>query len=295
MIKKLRFWGTSAGEGIPDPFCDCRICQNAREKGGRELRLRSSFRIDEENMIDIGADFVGAAQKLGESLSGVKNVLFTHTHDDHFNYSLFWTRSVAKKPLDFPLNVYLTDSAYRVIDELLMNSPLTYGREHFINPKNVNFLKLEFHGEYDIGGLRVIPLRGNHRTCFEKNSANYLITLPNGKTMYYALDTGYYLEETFEALKGKKIDLLINECTYPIIEDDGKNTREHSSLHSALRCFERLYSQGTISEKTEIWLSHIGTSGATHAELSEYLSEIGTPYRVSAAYDGLSLEDRFGW
>ena len=89
MIKKLRFWGTSAGEGIPNPFCDCRFCQNAREKGGRELRLRSSFRIDEANMIDIGADFVGAAHKLGESLSGVRNVLFTHTHDDHFNIRAF--------------------------------------------------------------------------------------------------------------------------------------------------------------------------------------------------------------
>ena len=210
-------------------------------------------------------------------------------------YALFWTRSVAKTPLDFPLNVYLTDSAYRVVDELLMSSPLTYGREYFINPEKVNFVKLEFNGEYDIGGLRVIPLRGDHVTCFEKNSANYLITLPNGKTMYYALDTGYYPEETFEALKGKKIDLLINECTYPILEDDGNNTRGHSQLHTALRVFERLYAQETISDKTEIWLSHIGPFGATHTELSEYLSRLETPYRVSAAYDGLSLEDHFGW
>ena len=33
--------------------------------------------------------------------------------------------------------------------------------------------------------------------------------------MYYALDSGYYLEETFDILKNYKLDILIGECTFP--------------------------------------------------------------------------------
>ena len=88
MVKNLRFWGTSAGEGTPTPFCECDICRTARAVGGPELRLRSSFRIDEETMLDIGADFNAAALKMGETLFGLKNVLYTHTHEDHFNYMM---------------------------------------------------------------------------------------------------------------------------------------------------------------------------------------------------------------
>lgn len=295
MVKKMRFWGTSAGEATPTPFCECRICQNAREKGGRELRLRSSFRIDEKTIIDVGADFAAEAQNMGESLYDIENILYTHTHEDHFNYMVLWTRSVARKKPDKPMNVYFSEDAYSVIEKFIMTSPVTEGRESYTGPDNVNFVKLEFGNEYEIGNLKVTPLRGNHRTVFEKNSANYLITLPNGKTMYYALDSGYYLEETFEALKDRKIDLLISECTMPILEDDGKNCPWHMTLHTALRTFERLYEQGTISDTTEVWFTHIAPIGSTHAELVDYISGLTLPYKLNVAYDGLSLEDRFGF
>ena len=290
MVKNLRFWGTSAGEGTPSPFCECPICSNARKVGGHELRLRSSFRIDEKTMIDIGADFTAAAQKLGESLYGLEHLLCTHTHEDHFNYMLFWTRFVARKKLGRPLNVYFVEDAYSIMNEFIMTSKVTTGREDYMKPSEVNVVRLEFGKEYQIGGHRVIPLRGNHSTAFEKNSANYLVTLPDGRTLYYALDSGYYLEETFEALKGRRIDILINECTMPILTDDGRNSNGHMNLHTALRTFERLYSQGTLTDQSQVWLTHIAPIGSTHAELCDYVSKLTLPYRIGVAYDGLSIE-----
>lgn len=290
MVKKLRFWGTSAGEGTPTPFCECPICSNARKVGGHELRLRSSFRIDEKTMIDIGADFTAAAQKLGESLYGLEHLLCTHTHEDHFNYMVFWTRFVARKKLDKPLNVYFVEDAYSIMDEFMMTSKVTAGREVYMKPTDVNVVRLEFGKEYEIGGNKVIPLRGNHSTAFEKNSANFLVTLADGRTLYYALDSGYYLEETFETLKGRKIDILINECTMPILTDDGKNSNGHMNLHTALRTFERLYSQGTLTDKSQVWLTHIAPIGSTHAELCDYVSKLELPYKLGVAYDGLSLD-----
>lgn len=292
MIKKLRFWGTSAGEGTPTPFCECPICENARRVGGRELRLRSSFRIDEKTAIDIGADFNAAALRMGESLYGLENILYTHTHEDHFNYMVIWTRFVARRKLPKPLNIYFTGEAYDILEKFYMTSPLTEGRETYTRPEDINFVRLEFGREYEIGNLKVIPLRGDHRTAFERNSANYLITLPGGQLMYYGLDSGYYLDETFDYLAGRRLSLLISECTMPILEDDGRNSHGHLNLHTALRLFDRLYEQRTIDADTEIWLTHIAPIGTTHAGLCEYLEGLDKPYRVNAAWDGLSLEDK---
>jgi len=61
MYMPMRFWGTSAGGSIPAAFCKCSVCENARIKGGKEVRLRSAFRIDKKIMIDIGQDFVAQA------------------------------------------------------------------------------------------------------------------------------------------------------------------------------------------------------------------------------------------
>lgn len=286
----MRFFGTSAGEGTPTPFCECPICKNAREVGGKELRLRSSFRINEKTMIDVGADFVAESQKLGESLYGVENILYTHTHEDHFNYMVFWTRSVARLGLGRPVNIYMSEDAYSLIDEFMLTSKVTEGREHYMNPENANFIKLEYGKEYDVGELKIIPLRGNHGTVFEKNSTNYLIKLADERILYYALDSGYYLEETFEFLKSFKIDILINECTMPFLNDDGKNSNGHMNLHTALRTFKRLYEQKTISENTKIYLTHIAPIGSTHKELCDYIDTLTLPYKVTVAYDGLYVD-----
>ena len=46
------FYGTGAAEGIPDPFCRCPVCENARKKGGKEIRHRTMFRVNEELCIE---------------------------------------------------------------------------------------------------------------------------------------------------------------------------------------------------------------------------------------------------
>ena len=53
-----QFWGTSAAEGCPAPFCRCDTCNYARIHGGKNIRLRSCFRLSDEIMLDLGADAV---------------------------------------------------------------------------------------------------------------------------------------------------------------------------------------------------------------------------------------------
>lgn len=45
---KIKYLGTGAAEGIPALFCRCAICNEARKRGGRELRTRSQAIIDDK-------------------------------------------------------------------------------------------------------------------------------------------------------------------------------------------------------------------------------------------------------
>ena len=44
---KITFLGTAAAEGVPAIFCNCEYCQNARLKGGKNIRTRSQEIINE--------------------------------------------------------------------------------------------------------------------------------------------------------------------------------------------------------------------------------------------------------
>ena len=107
MNSNLVFYGTGAAEAIPSPFCSCRVCQFARERGGREERARSMFRVNEELSVDLGPDAVLRAMRFGD-LTGLRHVLVTHTHLDHFCYDMMEVRSMSRDAKE-PLVFWLTD------------------------------------------------------------------------------------------------------------------------------------------------------------------------------------------
>ena len=53
---KVQLLGTSAAEGWPGLFCNCRACEEARRLGGKNIRSRSSALIDGVLKIDLPPD-----------------------------------------------------------------------------------------------------------------------------------------------------------------------------------------------------------------------------------------------
>lgn len=278
-IKKLRFWGTSAGEGVPTPFCRCEICEYARKHGGKDLRTRSCFRLDEAVMIDAGADFIPQSHRIGEDTYDIQHIVYSHTDADHFNPKVWWFRSVSPVRKSEKLDVYLSEQAIKFLDTI------KDGKEPYF--EKVNFHVLNFYETYDVDKYKFTPLKGHHHTDVEKNAANYLIDFPDGRKMYYALDSGPYLEETFEYLKNIKIDILISECTFPV-ENMGIDV--HMGLTEARQTLDRLFEQGTIDENTKIYMTHICCMGMNHNQIQEYWEKTAPQYNITVAYDGLSME-----
>ena len=112
-----QFWGTSDAAGIPAPLCRCSVCEEARRIGGKAVRLRSGFRLNDKVMLDLGADAVVQSMKYGD-MAEVKHILITHTHEDHFNTHMIMQVMWSKEHIQEPLHFYLTDRAFEMVEHL---------------------------------------------------------------------------------------------------------------------------------------------------------------------------------
>ncbi len=81
----LKFLGTGAAEAVPAVFCECDYCQYAREHKGKDIRTRSSFRINDRVQIDISPDIFMQMVNQNLSMNAVRHLLITHSHSDHLD------------------------------------------------------------------------------------------------------------------------------------------------------------------------------------------------------------------
>lgn len=288
----LIFLGTGAGEAIPAFYCRCSYCDYARTYGGKDVRSRSSFRIDGKHQIDYSPDIFHQMVTLGLDMHAIEHLLITHTHTDHFAVAEFIVREYAAPVPDRPLHIYVNRLAMAWADRLL--DICLVGDE---TPDNIvaikqrlRFVPLDYERECRVGDLTVVPLRGTHTGYAPGEDAmNFLIGLPDGRTMYYAVDTGYFKEETFTYLQGRHLDMLVMECTFGDREDRPLYADGHLDIVNFNLVLERLLQSGTVSGKTRVFATHINHKHhSPHDRLQDKFAR-SAPIPVTVAYDGLQL------
>lgn len=281
-----QFWGTSDAMAIPAPYCNCDVCKEAREKGGKYVRTRSCFRLSDEVMVDLGADAVIQAMKYGP-INDVQHFLFTHTHEDHLNPHMIMISSWDIKNCKLPLNYYLTEDAYKIVDCWKNNKWILKGKvSEFEREGLVKFHRLEYGKRYKIADFEVIPFKGRHCGNMGEASAMYLFFLPSGRTLFYGLDSGRYFPETIEMLKEYKIDIFISESTFGVDKKcaDGM----HMNMLDVRQLIGTLFEQGTVTDKTLLYLTHISHRGGFD-EMEKAAIELKFPMPITIAYDGMKV------
>lgn len=289
-MNRSLFYGTGAAEGIPDPFCGCYLCQYARTHGGRDVRTRSMFRVSPDMLVDLGADAYTQANRFGD-LQELEHVLITHTHEDHFCYMMMSVWDMATHRSVPTLHYYFVEKGFDIVEELRRNPVFMKGKLPRLEERGIlKCHQLNFFETYDIGGKQVTPLKGHHFGNMDDQSANYLITMPDGKSLYYGCDTGKYEPETLEYLRGRKIDVLVSECT----NGDGEDAMPdptHLSFTTALATIRTLREMGTLGDDSRVYLTHINhLHRAHHNRLQAMWDETGLPNKCTVAWDGLEFE-----
>ena len=284
------FYGTGAAEGVPSPFCDCPMCNYAREHGGKDVRKRSCFRLGRNIMIDMGPDIFTQALQYG-SMCDIEHVLITHTHDDHFDFTALGLMNMATHLRTTPVNFYFSEEGYRFI-ELLRDSEIAFGGTlRGMEKKGIYaFHKLKYFETYSIGEYEVTPIRGNHGGNMAKErSANYVLKAKDGTKMLYGMDTGLYEEETLDFMKNQNLDIWISECTFGNLKlQEEWNT--HLCADTFLELLDTFEKNKTIRQDTKIYLSHINQCHtAPHEKLQGIMTDAKPEYQIVVAYDGLEI------
>lgn len=287
----MRFLGTGAAELLPNPFCGCPLCEEARKRP-EYARLRSSFQYDDTTLIDFGPDILAACHKLSVSLKNLKDVLITHLHEDHFCIANMDVITMSSTSDDTPYTVHLSREGW---EALILHrkavSDATGGNVNLLKAVDRGWYGFQPHDAFEtfaIGEKTVFTVRGNHPGMgYNEHSQHYRIT-EGGKTLLYALDGGLYSPESLEALSGVPLDILVMDATFgsaPLDDASG-----HLNGANFLRQMEALAKVGAVTSATRVYATHINHKHDwNHDAYQRFFTESGAK-NVTVARDGLEIQ-----
>jgi phosphoribosyl 1,2-cyclic phosphate phosphodiesterase len=269
--------GTAAAEGWPAPFCVCEACEEARKRGGANLRTRSGALIDDDLKIDFCPDTLVQMQRTGRHLANIKTLVFTHQHSDH----------VAPPELSWAFRPYSATPPEKI--DVYAPAPVI---EKLDNAFSSHAHKDQFAAAFELHlltphepvttaqGDRILALPADHVA-----GATVLVITRGDKTIFYGHDSGLYPEETLDGLeKNGAVDMALMDCTSGSLV---QYNRGHMSVSGVEQMRDELKKRGVITEKTRVVATHFSHNGKwLHEELMAHF----TPRNIDVAYDGMTLE-----
>lgn len=274
---KLTYLGTAAAEGWPGIFCRCEFCGKARLLGGKDIRTRSQALLDDALLFDLGPDTYMHMLHDGLDMPGIRHVLITHTHQDHFYpvELLFRSHGFAHEVEDM-LTLYGSDAMVRAVKD----SFKAYPDGSVLRRGKIACSEIALYEPTDIAGYLVSAMLAAH----DKNEHCYIYLVEkDGRVLLYGNDTGIFPDETWDYLKGRRLTLVSLDCTMGRFKE-GSN---HMGIPDVIEVKERLVQMGCADENTRFVATHFSHNGQlTHRELTEELS----PHGIETAYDGMRIE-----
>ncbi len=267
------FLGTSAGEQYPGFWCRCENCEKARQLGGKNIRKNSCAWISPETLIDFPAEIFMQAERYAVPVIDTEYLLFTHSHEDHFYpYYFGWRRRGARITELRPLQIYGNEQVCGGISELAGEDLSGLALE--VNP-------IEPFNEYPVGPMQIVPLVANHPDG-EGRGLNYIIHR-EGKTILYALDTDWFLPETYDAINSFTYDLVVIEGTFGLRAE----ATGHMNLAKVEQAYQLFQQDNLLKPEALFCVSHMSPHFTPiYDEIAPVMAEKG----ITIAYDGMKIE-----
>ncbi len=281
---QMTFLGTAASEGFPDAFCRCDNCERARRGGGRNLRLRSAALVNDDLLIDFGPDILAASALYGVPLTNVAYCIQTHDHEDHLNPHNFFARSPMCEVEGAPRMRYFAhrNAITRAMCGLGNESALIDGMPsaELCERLNIDVAPIEPFQQFMAGPYTITAVRARHAP---ETVAMLFVIERDGRTLFYATDTGDFPEETWAALRGFRFDVVALDHTFG---DWERSSNAHLTGHQFRAHLKRLREEGMLAEGARVYAHHfVHHSNPPHEELVA----LGARHGYEIAYDGLRV------
>jgi len=274
---KIKVLGTAAAEAIPAIWCECDTCAKARQIGGKDIRRRCCYLIDDDTLVDFGPDAFWQINDFSIDLLKIKRIIYTHRHSDHLNpLELLWRRKQTCV-VSRNINVFGPPEIFQEIVMKAAHVGLAYSLEELrITP---HFLEAGKHADDD--GLGMLPLPANHDPG---GSPFFYILSRNGRKILIGNDTGYPSETAWKLMADQKVDLAFLDCTTALANPNCISG--HMGANTVVQVRDRLRECGALKPDAQVYANHFSHNGhALHADLEAFF----VPKDIGVTYDGLTL------
>lgn len=259
--------GTGAASGWPNPFCGCSSCEWMRRHG--DIRCQTSALVDDALMIDAGPEAPRTAERLGQSLRGVRHFLFTHTHPDHFGPAALmwrdWTNPTTEIDVAGPPAVIAEAREWVAPDSRV--------RWHELHPWDVIRL-----GDYE-----VLAIPASHAHDDVGPALLYDVRGPDGSRLLWATDTGPLPTNVVERLEGAAYDAVFVEDTDGLAD----SSADHLNLATWAELIAELRRRRAVVDVTAVVPVHLGHANPPPPQLAERMAAMGA--RLHADGDVITL------
>lgn len=276
---RVKILGSAAAEGVPALWCECPLCQHARKHGGKDLRRRTCYLLDDDTLVDYGPDIFWQVTEFKIDLLKINRVVFTHSHVDHHNpVDLLWRRrgySVVSRKIRIFGN--------QAIQNRIVKTMVDESETSNVELLQYDFVTLQPGQAVEEDNLRILPLPANHT---RREQPFFYAFSRHGKNVLIANDTGFPGDEAWDLLQGLTFDLVIMDCTggaHPVYKS---NPNGHMGADVNIRFRDHLRNMGGITEKTLCLSNHFSHNCLnTHEQLCAYLN----PHGIQVGYDGMEI------
>ena len=273
---RLKYYGTAAAEGWPALFCACPACEEARRRGGRNIRTRAQACIDDTLLIDFGPDTYLHTIHSGLRLDQIRTCLITHSHEDHLCRD-----EIGYRAHDFAARVLPGRFLFygsRTVCDVLAATP-QWARD----PERIGFEELPPYETRTIEGYLVTPLLAAHGIGETPPIVCYIYAIEkDGKRILYAHDTGFFPDATWEWLRNRPFDLVSMDCTTQRIREG----RNHMGFENVIEVKKKLEEIGCGKPGTRWIINHFSHNGGVlHEEMAERMA----PYGIEPSWDGMEI------
>lgn len=268
--------GTAAAEGWPAPFCLCPHCQEARHRGGVNIRARSGVLVDDDLKIDFGPDTVAQMLRTGRSLAGVRTILVTHQHSDHLVPSeLEWAiKPFTQTPSSAPIELFANAESVALIQEGLKHRPQALA-QFVIRTIRAGDRFATAAGD-DVWALPADHCAGAMLFRVRRRR--------DGRVYFHGHDSGLYPAATLGTLSdGVKIDVAIMDCTNGQLQ---LGDRGHMGIDAVVRMRDELRRRGALADGARVIATHFSHNGGL---LHEELVRAFLPHGIEVAFDGMAI------